>query len=182
MITKHSNKQICPPPEYQKWVKLLDGRQALLRPIFYSDKASILALFDRLSPDTRFLRFHYAKSKITTDELERYCCVDYYNSFALVAEICHEDHMEVVGVGRYVRLPCTDVAEIAFVVEDKEQGNGIGTSLLNELAKLARERAITSLIAELLNENMTMLDILRKYDPNLTQVVDGNSLLITVSA
>ena len=181
MVTKHGNKQICPPPEYREWVKLLDGRQALLRPILYSDKNSILALFDRLSPDTRFLRFHYAKSKITPDELERYCCVDYYNSFALVAEICHEGRVEVVGVGRYVRLPCTDIAEIAFVVEDKEQGNGIGTSLLNKLSNLARKRAINAFVAELLNENMIMLDILRKYDPNLTQAVDGNSLLITIS-
>lgn len=181
MITTPSNNQICPSPEYQKWVTLLDGRQALLRPILYSDKDAILALFDRLSPETRFLRFHYAKAKITPDELERYCRVDYYNSFALVAEICHEEHMEVVGVGRYVRLPCTDSAEIAFVVEDREQKNGIGTHLLNELANLARERTVTTFVAELLNENIIMLDILRKYAPNLGQVVDGNSLLITFS-
>ncbi len=180
MITTPNNKQTRPPPEYQKWVALLDNRQALLRPIIYSDKNAILALFERLSPETRFLRFHYAKAKITPDELDRYCCVDYYNSFALVAEVCHEEHMEIVGVGRYVRLPCTDVAEIAFVVEDKEQGNGIGTYLLTELANLARERAVNNFVAELLNENIIMLDILRKYDPDLKQIVDGNSLFITV--
>lgn len=173
--------QNSPLPEYRKWVTLLDGRQALLRPILSSDKDAILALFDRLSPETRFLRFHYSKTKITPDELERYCCVDYHDSFALVAEICHEEHLEIVGVGRYVRLPCTDSAEIAFVVEDKEQGKGIGTHLLNELAVLARVRTVTTFVAELLNENIIMLDILRKYDPHLKQVADGNSLLVTVS-
>lgn len=174
------NKQVCTPPNYQKWVTLLDGRQARLRPITGNDENAILAFFDRLSTETRFLRFHYSKAKITQDELDRYCCVDYYDSFALVAEMDRNGHMEIVGVGRYVRLPCSDVAEIAFVVEDKEQGNGIGTYLLHELAALAREKNIMNFVAELLNENMVMLNILRKYDPELKQVVDGNSLLVTV--
>lgn len=176
-----ANEKTCSPLEYQKWVSLLDGRQALLRPILCDDKIAILSLFDQLSEETRFLRYHYAKAKITPEELDRYCCVDYYNSFALVAKIDRDGCMEIVGVGRYVRLPCTDAAEIAFVVEDQEQGNGIGTHLLNELAALAREREVSKFVAKLLNENIIMLDILRKFDPELRQVVDGNSLLIKVS-
>ena len=175
------NKQTCSPAEYQKWVPLIDGRSAHLRAILGDDRNAILALFDRLSPETRFLRFHYSKMKLTSKELDRYCLVDYYSSFALVAEMERGKCLEIVGVGRYVRLPCTDTAEIAFVVEDREQGNGIGTHLLYELAALAKEKAVTSFVAELLNENMVMLDILRKFDPELKQVVDGNSLLITVS-
>jgi GNAT superfamily N-acetyltransferase len=89
--------------------------------------------------------------------------------------------MDIVGVGRYVRLPCTDIAEFAFVVEDKEQRNGIGTYLLKELVILAKERAVKTFIAELLNENITMLDILRKFAPDLKQVIDGNSILVTIS-
>lgn len=176
-----TSKQTCSLEEYQKWVSLIDGRSARLRAILKDDKNAILALFDRLSPETRFLRFHYSKMKLTPEELDRYCLVDYYSSFALVAEMKRDKYLEIVGVGRYVRLPCTDTAEIAFVVEDSEQGNGIGTHLLHELAALAKEKEVTSFVAELLNENMVMLNILRKFDPELKQVVDGNSLLVTVS-
>jgi RimJ/RimL family protein N-acetyltransferase len=173
--------QIPPIPSYKKWITLLDGRQVLLRPITWDDKNAILSFFDRLSPDTKYLRFHYAKSKIPPEELDRYCCIDYYNSFAIVAETDKNSNMEIVGVGRYVRLPCSDVAEIAFVVQDSEQGNGIGTQMLSELASLARERSVNAFVAELLNENIIMLDILRKFDPALKQIVDGNSLLVTIS-
>jgi len=173
------NIQISPAPAYKKWITLLDGRQTLLRPITLGDKSAILSFFERLSPDTKFLRFHYAKSKIAPEELDRYCNVDYYNSFGIVAEMYKNGHTEIVGVGRYVRLPCSDVAEIAFVVQDSEQGNGIGTQMLNELSLLARERAVSAFVAELLNENIIMLDILRKYDPDLKQTVDGSSVLIT---
>jgi GNAT superfamily N-acetyltransferase len=177
---KMVNEKTCAPPEYKKLVTLLDGRQTLLRPIRADDKKAIVAFFDRLSTDTRFLRFHYAKGIISPEELDRYCCIDYYNSFALVAELSRNEHMEIIGVGRYVRLPCTDVAEFAFVVEDKEQRNGIGTHLLKELVTLAREREVKTLVAELLNENIIMLDILRKFAPDLKQVVDGNSILVTI--
>jgi len=176
-----TKNQSCTVPQYQKQVSLLDGRQAILRPIRCDDTNAIVAFFERLSPDTRFLRYHYAKGTIDPAELDRYCRVDYYDSFGLVAEMDHFGHIDIVGVGRYVRLPCTDIAEIAFVVEDREQGNGIGTHLLKELASLAKERAITTFVAELLNENIIMLDILRKFAPDLKQVVDGNSLLITIS-
>ncbi len=175
------NEQTYAPPEYQKWVSLLDGRQALLRPIRSDDQNAIVAFFDRLSTDTRFLRFHYAKGRIAPEELDRYCRVDYYNSFGLVAEINRHGNIDIVGVGRYVRLPCTDIAEIAFVVEDGEQGKGIGTHLLKELVILARERAVATFVAELLNENIIMLDILRKFAPGLKQVIDGNSILVTIS-
>jgi len=175
------NVQISPTPSYKKSILLLNGQQAQLRPITTSDKNSILAFFDRLSPDTKFLRFHYAKPKITPEELDRYCNVDYHDSFGIVAEMDRNGLMEIVGVGRYVRLPCSDIAEIAFVVQDSEQGKGICTQMLSELAKLARERSVKSFVAELLNENIIMLDILRKYDPGLRQKIDGNSLLITIA-
>jgi RimJ/RimL family protein N-acetyltransferase len=181
MTTRQYDGQPRFLPDYKKWVALRDGRQVLLRPILSSDKDAILALFDRLSIETRYLRFQHAKQKISPEELEGFCCVDYYDCFALVAEMLRSGRMEIVGVGRYIRLPRRDSAEVAFVVEDMEQRNGIGTHLLSELACFARERDVTTFVAELLNENVVMLDIMRKCDPHLIQVVDGSSLVVTLS-
>jgi len=168
--------------DYQQWVALLDGRRTLLRPICALDKAAILAFFNRLSPETRFLRFHYVKTRLAPDELDQYCCVDYHNTFGLVAELWRGGHIEIVGVGRYSCLSCFDSAEVAFVVEDREQGNGIGTHLLRSLSTIAKERGIKTFVAELLSDNVIMLDIFRKHDPELKQEVDGSSHHVTFSA
>lgn len=169
------------PQDYKQWVTLLDGRRALIRPIYHTDKDALCAFFDRLSLETRFLRFHCAKAAMTEEELEFYCKVDYNGSFVLVAEITQGRCTDIVGVGRYDRLSCLDRAEVAFVVEDKEQGKGIGTQLLKKMALIARERGITTFVAELVRYNVVMLDIFRKYDPALRQVLDGNSYLVTFS-
>ena len=177
-----ARRLIYSPPDLQYLVALRDGQTTLLRPICSEDREDILAFHSRLSLDTKFLRFHYMKHKLTESDLEQYCDVDYYDSFAMVAEKQRSNGPEIVGVGRYVRLsPSSDCAEFAFVVEDAEQGNGIGTQLLLALIDIARERDITTFVAELLNENTIMMDILRKYRPELHQTIEGSSKNVTFS-
>ena len=167
--------------QYQQWIELLDGRRALLRPICSQDKTSVLAFFDRCSPETKFLRYHYVKNYLTSQEVDEYCCIDFDNTYGLVAELWRSGHTEIVGIGRYNRLPCHDSAEVSFVVEDSEQGNGIGTFLLKHLSVIAIERGLSSFVAELLIDNIIMLNIFRKYDPSLKQKVDGSSHHVTMS-
>jgi RimJ/RimL family protein N-acetyltransferase len=174
-------EQVCEPPDYQQVVMLLDGEAVLLRPIRYTDRDAILALFDRCSPETRFLRYHYTKTSLTDEELEHFCKVDYFDTLALVAEMQRPEGTDIVGVGRYLRLPSFDCAEPAFVVEDKEQGKGIGTHLLRELATLAKARGINHFVAEVVSYNVVMLDIFRKYDPGLRREIDGSSYQVTLS-
>jgi len=175
------SKQISSPPNFRQHVTLLDGRKILIRPSAYDDKAEIAALFNRLSNETRFLRYHYYKATLSQDELESFCNVDYYDTFALVAEIRRNKRDEIVGAAHYFRLSQPDTAEVSFVVEDKEQGNGIGTNLLKILSIMAVERGITTFVAELLNENVVMLNIFRRYNPDLDQVVDGNTKYVAFS-
>ena len=173
--------QIYSPPDYQKWVVLLDGRRVFVRPICYTDKDAIRAMHGRLTPETRFLRFHYTKPELNEQELNIFCNVDYDTNYALVAEMFRHGHIELVGVGRYSCLSCRDTAEVSFVVEDTEQGNGIGTQLLNLLGKVAHENRIKTFVAELLHENVVMRDIFRKYAPDLKVIIDGNSCHVSFS-
>jgi RimJ/RimL family protein N-acetyltransferase len=147
----------------------------------HDDKSEIASLFSRLSNETRFLRYHYYKAAESQDEIESLCNVDYYDTFALVAEMNRNKRDEIVGIAHYYRLSQPDTAEVSFVVEDKEQGNGIGTNLLKILSLMAAERGISTFVAELLNENVVMLNIFRKYNPNLDQVVDGNTKYVAFS-
>jgi hypothetical protein len=86
---------------------------------------------------------------------------------------------DIVGVGRYDRLQDQRAAEVAFVVEDGEQGNGIGTHLLTQLAVVGGTRGLDIFVAETVNYNEIMLSIFRKFDPNLKRAVDGDSCRVT---
>ena len=175
------NKQICSPPNFRQNVVLLDGRKILIRPTTDGDKAEIAALFSRLSTETLFLRYHYYKVTLSQDELESFCNVDYHDTFSLVPEMRRNNREEIVGVAHYFRLSQSNTAEVSFLVEDREHKNGIGTNLLKVLSVMAVERGITTFVAELLTENIVMLDIFRRYNPGLDQVVDGNTKHVTFS-
>jgi RimJ/RimL family protein N-acetyltransferase len=169
----------CSLPDYRQVITTPDGQEVTLRPLRYEDKEAFLAMFNRLTNETKFLRYHYLKLNMTLNEANEYCKLDYHDTFVLVAEINRGKYKDIVGLGRYDRItPCT-LAEISFLVEDKEQGKGICTSLLKYLTEIAKEKGITRFIGELTNENQIMLDILKKYKPDLNEILDGVDIIIS---
>ena len=78
--------QVVTAPAYSRLVKLRDGSEILVRPLCYEDKNKFLNMFNRLTSETKFLRYHYVKLRLTAEELEDYCTLDYINVFVLLAE------------------------------------------------------------------------------------------------
>ncbi len=167
-------------PNYLQSVNTADGTKVTIRPIRFKDKNKLLEFHTRLSGATRFLRYQYAKGDLTESDLHTFCDVDYDNTLGLVAETGENGRKHIIGVGRYVRLPDPQIAEIAFVVQDSEQKKGIGTQLLRHLSILAWERGIRYFVGELLRENGRMINILRKSDPGMRRLIDGSSFTITI--
>ncbi len=161
---------------------LRDGGQVLLRYVDAADKDAVRRMFGRLSPDSRYLRFHHYKPGLSDREIDYFCDVDQQDHVALLAEVRRRGRDEVVGVGRLYRLPGSDSGEVSFVVEDAEQGRGIGTALLESLAGLALERGVTTLVAELLYQNTVMMHVFRRYDPALQVVVNGHCYRVSFTA
>jgi GNAT superfamily N-acetyltransferase len=50
-------------------------------------------------------------------------------------------------------------AELAFLVTDRHQGQGIGSALLRHLAVIARGAGLKELTAQVLRENVAMLSV-----------------------
>ena len=146
--------------KYSTSVALKDGSSLHLRPIQMSDEEKLLALFGRLSKQTIYLRFHHVLSHMSKEEARRFCTVDYVNTFALVGTLGEGPEERIIAVGRYARQPGAEIAQIAFEVEDKYQGLGIGTHLLDQLAYIARDKGITTFEAEVLSENRDMMNVL----------------------
>jgi RimJ/RimL family protein N-acetyltransferase len=88
--------------------------------------------------------------------------IDFESHVALVAQIDEDGRAAIAGGGRYIVVR-PGQAEIAFVVVDAYQGQGIGTILMRHLAILAHDAGLKELIAEVLPENTAMLKVFRKF-------------------
>jgi acetate---CoA ligase (ADP-forming) len=152
------------PPRWSKDVILVNGTPLRLRPITPEDDGRMLRFFQRLSPQTIYRRFMSVLTRMDEKELRRFTHIDFDEEMAIVGVIedeAEEQRERIIAVGRFVRLPKPTHAEVAFTVEDRYQGQGIGTHLLQELMPFARMADIETLEAEVLAENRQMLQVFR---------------------
>jgi len=132
---------------------MADGTEVLLRPIRSDDKHRLDAAFGRLSDETRRLRFLGPKPRLSTAELRYLTEIDGDGHVALLAVPAHAPNF-ILGVGRFVRLADRpDTAEVAVVIGDPWQGQGLGRHIGLALADLARAHGIRRFTATMLSDN-----------------------------
>jgi acyl-CoA synthetase (NDP forming)/RimJ/RimL family protein N-acetyltransferase len=153
-----SVSQAVDPPGYpREWeadVLLADGGVAHLRPIRPADADRLVAFYERVSPESKYLRFFAPYPRLTARDVQRFTEVDYVDRVAFIVTLGED----MIAVGRYDRIE-DDHAEVAFLIEDAHQGRGIAQLLLEHLAQAARERGITRFVAEVLPENRRMAKV-----------------------
>ncbi|MFN8508174.1 MAG: GNAT family N-acetyltransferase [Dehalococcoidia bacterium] len=158
--------------------RLRDGRELIIRPIRPEDAAELQALAGRLSAQALRLRFFSPITAARLAALERghffphLAEVDFRERGAWVAQVPGESAIRAVG--RYQRQPDPREAEIAFVVEDAYQGQGVCTELLHHLAAYARGAGIERLIGVVLAENVGMIEVLRRSGYPYRMVGEGD--------
>jgi GNAT superfamily N-acetyltransferase len=145
-------------------VTLRDGTLVSIRPIRPDDAPRLQALFARLSPDTISYRFLGRRRELPCEEAKGLAEVDYQTQMALVATGDQEGGEEVIAVARYAVLPdtCPAEAEAAIVVEDRYQGKGLGTVLLERLVTYARKHGIRAFLATIRHGNSRMMRFIRR--------------------
>jgi GNAT superfamily N-acetyltransferase len=134
---------------------VLDGAAVVVRSIRPEDAPALQAFHRRLSDDTIRNRFFGLHSELSDQEARGFTAIKAGAETALVATM----ESRIVAVARSVRLGNGDTAEVAFVVEDRYQHHGIGSSLLNLLARLAWSDGIRSFVADTFATNRLMLDV-----------------------
>lgn len=143
------------PAELERQSRTRAGVLVRVRPIRPGDGPGLVAFHAGLSAHTVYLRFFGFHPVLAPAEVERFTHVDYADRLALVVE----DGTRIVGVGRYDRIPGSDDAEVAFIVHDNYQHQGLGTLLADELVRAARTKGVTSFVADTLAENGEMLEL-----------------------
>ena len=154
-------------------VRLDNGVPVLIRPIARADKALLEAGMADLSEQSAYQRFLSPKAVLSTDELRYLTEVDFRDHVAYVA-VRPEAPDVVVAVGRWVRLrDDPEAAEIAFVVSDALQRQGLGTLLAEKLADAARERGVRRFVATMLPDNVGAHRLFARVAQERETAVDG---------
>lgn len=148
-------------PIYSAAEPLRDGRSIEIRALRPGDETQMLAAVARTSPQSLYRRFFGPKKGFSEREKAFFLNIDFVDHVALVATIEHSGRAEIVGGARYV-VAEPGIAEIAFIVIDEFQGQGVGSALLRHLIVLAKRASLRQLVADVLPENTSMINILKK--------------------
>jgi acetate---CoA ligase (ADP-forming) len=156
-------------------VILKDGSTATVRVATVDDAAAVADFFHRLSPESRQRRFFsFAEPSA---ELVRSLC-DSSNprsKLTLVITRTSSGHEAIIGAGSYISRD-DKTAEVAMAVEDRFQGKGIGTHLLERLALLAARAGFTRFWAITHFDNRGMIEVFRRSGFPVTEKLESGYL------
>ena len=160
------------PRDREAEIVLRDGSTVHVRPVRPEDKTAIRKFLDGVSTESIGFRFFGA---INLDWVTDWAIdVDYDNRFALVVET--GTPKRIIAHAAYIRIqhalmdgdtdpiraaPSRASAEVAFLVADAWQSQGISTILLAHLAAVAQQHGITTFSAQVLPSNHRMIDVFR---------------------
>jgi acetyltransferase len=148
------------PVELEGRMHLRDGSTLDVRPIRPEDAEFERAFVEKLSPQSRFLRFHSHLMGLQPQALARFTQLDYDRELALVALAPDGDGF--VGVARYAPNADGTTAEFALAIADAWQGRGLGRALLERLCECARAAGYLALDGHILDANADMLDLAKR--------------------
>ena len=156
-------------------VVLTNGQTVRLHPIQPDDAPALQRFQTRLSRRSLHYRFFGAVPQLSDRQARQLAEVDYVNRFAVVA-LAPEDADEIIGVARFEREAGADEAEVAIIVADAYQGQGLGRAMLALLLEAARRRNIKRLYGLVLADNARMIQLLRNLGYPYRQTWEGGSL------
>jgi acetyl coenzyme A synthetase (ADP forming)-like protein len=139
---------------------LRDGSTATVRVATPGDAHAMVQFFHRLSPESRQHRFFSATEP--SEEFVKSLCdsANPRKQLTLVITRTSAGESSIVGAGSYIARD-EKSAEVALAVEDRFQGIGIGTHLLERLALLATRAGFTQFWAVTQLDNRSMIEVFR---------------------
>jgi len=169
------------PSRYDNQVTLADGSAVRIRPIRPEDEPLLVAFHHTLSERTVYMRyFHWMKLEQRTEHerLTRMCFIDYDRQMAFVAERRDPDSGEpqIIAVGRVVKSHAADEAELAVIVSDHFQRQGIGSEIVRQLVDFCRAEKLERITATMLLENRPMQKVFEKAGFRVRQARDDDSM------
>lgn len=149
------------------------GRTVRFRPIYPGDNYRMIMMYNTFSQQTIYHRF-FSYVRIPPSRVKRFTEIDYKRHMALVAEEEKDGLPRLMGVARYnTPKDETNTGEMAIVMGDPWQGQGIGTKLLRYLVDIAHGAGYVKLIGLVHYDNAAMPRVFRKLDVKFKKCDNG---------
>ncbi|MDM7935753.1 MAG: GNAT family N-acetyltransferase, partial [Methanothrix sp.] len=103
--------------------------------------------------ESMYQRFISARRDIPHEVLQSFVAVDYTTRMMIVASLQRDGKETICGIGQYSQNSDVYTADIALVVRDDFQNQGIGGELLSYLTYIAKRQGLLGFTAEVLMGN-----------------------------
>lgn len=170
------------PAEYQEnletWRRTKTGLSVFLRPVKIKDELLLQEFFSSLSEKSSYQRFASAKRYLPRSRLWDILPLDPSRGLVIVAllsqyqkgmvvekeveKVVEKEMEEVIGLAQFCTNENDYTAELALVVRDDYQGQGVGSMLHRYMVYLARRKGLTGFTAEVLEDNLPAIALITK--------------------
>ena len=143
-------------------LRLRTGNSLTVRFVEPRDADALQNYFRALSVRSRYNRFLGAMSELPQTELDHLVHVGEAGRFSVVAVMMVDDAETIVGEARYAFDTDTASFEFGLSIDDRWQGQGIGSALLKNLECRAAAFGADRLFGDTLRSNDVMIGLARK--------------------
>jgi len=150
------------------------------RAIKPSDEEEMRRLFYRFSDKSVYYRYFSPIKVMPHVKMQEYVNVDYRHCMSIVGFVEESGVERIIAEGRYVHLQDRPFADTAFVVDEKYQGRGIASFLLDILISCAQEQGIKGFTADVLADNKAMIRIYEKSRYPIQAIVEFGVYRLTI--
>ena len=168
------------PTQYIKPWKMKNGENVNVRPIRPEDEPLMVRFHEALSERSVYMRYFQPlklSQRVSHERLTRICFIDYDREMLLVTERKDEKGSpQLIGIGRLSKLRGANDAEMAVLVDDRYQHQGMGTELCRRVIEVAKEEKLDRVISTMLSDNVEMQAICRKLGFTLKEDMEEGTV------
>ncbi|MBM9603293.1 GNAT family N-acetyltransferase [Desulfopila inferna] len=154
-------------------------KRITLRPAKPVDERRIQEHYYKLEKKDVFSRFFHDKKSFNRSDLENKSHIDYIKDLTLIATVGEIGFEEVIGVAEYLLIVEQNMAEVAFSIDKKYQGMGLGKIFMKKLSEAARSNGISGLMAYTVPENKAMIGLFKTLPYKVKTTIEDDALVLT---
>jgi len=158
-------------------LRLRSGKSLTVRFVEPDDAEALQAYFRSLTTRSRYNRFLGALSELPRSVLEHFTHAGEDDQFSVIATMTIDGHETIVGEARYAFDAATERFEFGLSIDDRWQGQGIGSALLANLQCRAAAFGSTRMFGDTLRSNEVMIALARKSGFDFTRNPDDWKLV-----
>ncbi|HEV3080234.1 MAG TPA: GNAT family N-acetyltransferase [Gemmataceae bacterium] len=143
-------------------LRLRNGKTLAVRFVEPGDASALQGYFRSLSVRSRYNRFLGAMSELPESELDDFIHVGERDRFSVIAVMTIDGIESIAGEARYGFEADTASLEFGISIDDRWQGQGIGSALLRNLECRAAALGATRMFGDTLRSNDVMMGLARK--------------------